>query len=148
MCQIALPTSGERRRGWTPDRETSLNVYHTSSLAARLLLSTFSASAVGKLMLSLISCRSGIFRRRELRSINNQIMPQILECKIGQQNFQKKGNLRRLRADNSRSFAPFVVKSSQVSTLHTNTKYSEDFFLATWGKVKSSQVNTLHTNTK
>ena len=47
MCQIALPTSGERRRGWTPDRETSLHVYHTSSLAARLLLSTFSASAVG-----------------------------------------------------------------------------------------------------
>ena len=40
-----LPGNG--RRGWTPDRETSLNVYHTSSLAARLLLSTFSASAVG-----------------------------------------------------------------------------------------------------
>jgi hypothetical protein len=48
MCQIALPTSGERDtrlNAWT--ERASLNVYHTSSLAARLLLSTFSASAVG-----------------------------------------------------------------------------------------------------
>ena len=44
-----------------------------------------------KLMLSLISCRSGIFRRRELRSIKNQTMPKIFEWKIGQQNCQKKG---------------------------------------------------------
>ena len=58
-------------------------------------------------MFSLISCRSGIFRRRELRSIKNQTMPKTFEWKIGQQNCQKKGNLRRLRAKNSRSFPVF-----------------------------------------
>ena len=32
-------------------------------------------------MLSLISCRSGAFRRREIRSINNEILPQKLDTK-------------------------------------------------------------------
>ena len=66
-----------------------------------------------KLMLSLISCRSGIFRRRELRSIKNQTMPKILECKIGQENCQKKGNLRRLKPENSRPFRYFCMQSTQ-----------------------------------
>ena len=34
-------------------------------------------------------------------------MSRIFECKIGQENCQKKGNLRGLRAENSRSFAIF-----------------------------------------
>ena len=43
-------TSDFRGTGYAAEHLTeraSLNVYHTSSLAARLLLSTFSASAVG-----------------------------------------------------------------------------------------------------
>ena len=40
-------------------------------------------------MLSLISCRSDIFRRREPRSTNNQIMPQLLDATCTQENHQK-----------------------------------------------------------
>ena len=43
-------------------------------------------------------------------------MSQILECKIGQENCQKKGNLRGLRAENSRSFAIFLYDLAIIAT--------------------------------
>ena len=43
-------------------------------------------------------------------------MRQIFECKIGQQNCQKKGNLRRLRAENSRSLAIFLNHVAIIAT--------------------------------
>ena len=51
-------------------------------------------------MLSLISCRSDTFRRRELRSINNQIMPQLLDAACTQENHQKTKEIPRVPRHN------------------------------------------------
>ena len=51
-------------------------------------------------MLSLISCRSDIFRRREPRSTNNQIMPQLLDATCTQENHQKTKEIPRVPRHN------------------------------------------------
>ena len=51
-------------------------------------------------MLSLISCRSDTFRRREPRSTNNQIMPQLLDAACTQENHQKTKEIPRVPRHN------------------------------------------------
>ena len=51
-------------------------------------------------MLSLISCRSDTFRRREPRSTNNQIMPQLLDVACTQENHQKTKEIPRVPRHN------------------------------------------------
>ena len=51
-------------------------------------------------MLSLISCRSDIFRRWEPRSTNNQIMPQLLDATCTQENHQKTKEIPRVPRHN------------------------------------------------
>ena len=52
-------------------------------------------------------------------------MSQILECKIGQENCQKKGNLRGLRAENFRSFAIFLYDVAIIATRARGVYLSE-----------------------
>ena len=80
------PRAGNPGRDLRKTDCTGTSIQRHSSCANPLILENEL-----KLKLSLISCRSGIFRRRELRSINNQIMPQILDTTCTQQNHQKKG---------------------------------------------------------
>ena len=51
-------------------------------------------------MLSLISSRSDTFRRREPRSTNNQIMPQLLDAACTQENHQKTKEIPRVPRHN------------------------------------------------
>ena len=62
-----------------------------------------------KLMFSLISCRSGTFRRRELRSIKNyELCLKYWNAKSDKKTARKREILGGLRAKNSSSFAIFV----------------------------------------
>ncbi len=51
-------------------------------------------------MFSLVSCRSDTFRRREPRSTNNQIMPQLLDATCTQENHQKTKEIPRVPRHN------------------------------------------------
>ena len=51
-------------------------------------------------MFSLVSCRSDTFRRREPRSTNNQIMPQLLDAACTQENHQKTKEIPRVPRHN------------------------------------------------
>ena len=51
-------------------------------------------------MLSLISCRSDTFRRREPRYTNNQIIPQLLDATCTQENHQKTKEIPRVPRHN------------------------------------------------
>ena len=63
-------------------------------------------------MFSLVSCRSDTFRRREPRSTNNQIMPQLLDATCTQENHQKTKEIPRVPRHNFLYSCPFFCLQS------------------------------------
>ena len=68
-------------------------------------------------MFSLVSCRSDTFRRREPRSTNNQIMPQLLDATCTQENHQKTKEIPRVPRHNFLYSCPPCLQSCEFKAL-------------------------------
>ena len=68
-------------------------------------------------MLSLLSCRSDIYRRTEPRSTNNQIMPQLLDATCTQENHQKTKEIPRVPRHNFLYSSSSCLRSCEFKPL-------------------------------